>query len=231
VLLASARNLKWRPIPVRPEYAFLVMIWLTLAPVTFFLVARLTPNSVFATRYLLFTVPAFSLVIGWAAAGLERPAWRFTLLLAMFAAVVLHPGTLIYVFRDGPGSWRAPLEQIARASPDGAAPVFIASGMASLGGLDWQEQHHPATSSMYAPLTAYPIANRTVPLPFQFSPRAQEFIHSKMQGDLHQARQLFLLASSDSPLSEWMSRYLQQLGYTAESHEFNAYVVVEFRRP
>jgi hypothetical protein len=231
VLLVSARKLKWRPIRVRPEYVFLVLTWLTLAPVTFFLIASLTENSVFATRYLLFTLPAGILVIAWAVAGVERRDWRFMLLFAMFAGVVLHPGMLMQVFREGPASWRPPLEQIARSSPDGTAPVFMASGMASLGRLDWQEQRDPATSSMFAPLMAYPIANRTIPLPYQFSPRAQEFIRARMQGELRQERRLFLLAASDSPLSPWMSRYLQDLGYKAESTNFNDYVVVEFRRP
>jgi hypothetical protein len=230
VLLVSARNLKWRPLPVRPEYVFLALTWLTLAPAIFFLIARLTENSVFATRYLLFTLPPFILVIAWAVAGLERRDWGFMLLFAMFAAVVLHPGMLMQAFRDGPGSWRPALEQIARSSPDGAAPVFMASGMASLGGLNWQEQHDPATSSMFAPLTAYPISNRTIPLPYQFSARVQEFIHAKMQGELRGERRIFLLAASDSQLSPWMSRDLEQLGYSAESRDFNEYVVVEFRR-
>jgi hypothetical protein len=230
MLLASARNLKWRPAPVRPEFAFLVLTWLTLAPITFFLVSRLTENSIFAARYLLFTLPAFSLVIAWAAAGLERQEWRLTLLVAMFAASVLHPGVLMRTFQESPASWRPPLEQIAHASPNEAAPVFVASGMANSGGLDWKE-HNPATSSLYSPLTAYPIVNRTIPLPYQFSPEVQDFIRVKLQSELSKEPRLWLLAASDSQLASWMSNYLKQLGYRAESRNFKDFVVIDFRLP
>ena len=91
LLLASARQLKWRrPVPVRSEHAFLVLIWLALAPIAFFLVARVTENSIFAARYLLFTLPAFALLIAWAAAALERQEWRRTLLVAIFAISMPH---------------------------------------------------------------------------------------------------------------------------------------------
>jgi hypothetical protein len=229
LLLVSARNLKWRPVPVRPECAFLVLTWLTLAPVSFFLVARFTENSIFAARYLLFTLPAFSLVIAWAVAGLERREWRMMLLVALFAASVLHPGMLMRAFRESPASWRPPLEQIAH-SQSRLAPLFVASGMANSGGLDWKE-YDPATSSLYSPLTAYPIANRTIPLPYQFSPDVQEFIQAKLQNELSKEPQVLLLAASDSELAHWMSGYLTQLGYRTETRNFNDFVVVEFRRP
>lgn len=230
MLLASARNMKWRPLPMRPEHAFLVLTWLTLAPVSFFVVARFTENSIFAARYLLFTVPAFSLVIAWAAAGLERQEGRLTLLVALFAASILHPGMLMRTFRESPASWRPPLEQIAHASQTHPAPLFIASGMANSGGLRWKECD-PATSSLYSPLTAYPIANRTIPLPYQFFPGVQEYIRGKMQAELSQEPELLLLAASDSELARWMSGYLKQLGYRPETHNFNDFVVVDFRRP
>jgi hypothetical protein len=230
MLLATARHLKWRSVPVRPEYAFMVFTWLTLAPVSFFLVARFTENSIFAARYLLFTLPAAILVIAWAAAGLERQEWRLTILVALFAASILHPGMLMTVFRESAASWRPPLEHISRSSSNRPAPLFVASGMANSSGLDWKE-YDPATSSLYAPLTAYPITNRTIPLPYQFSAEVRDFIRVKLQKELSKEPRLLLLAASDSELAPWMSGYLQQLGYQTETHNFNDFVVVEFRRP
>ena len=230
MLLVSVRGLKWRSVPVRPEYAFLVLTWLTVAPVSFFLVARFTENSIFAARYLLFTLPAFSLVIAWAVAGLERQEWRQTLLVALFAASVLHPGMLMRAFRESPASWRPPLAQIANASQNRPAPLFVSSGMANSGGLDWKG-YNPATSSLYAPLTAYPIANRTIPLPYQFSPEVQDFIRVELHSELSQEPRILLLAASDSELAPWMSSYLKQLGYHAETLSFNDFVVVDFQRP
>ena len=137
---------------------------------------------------------------------------------------------MIRAFHESSASWRPPLQYIAHVSPAGAAPVFIASGMANSGGLNWQE-HNPATSSLYAPLTAYPLANRTIPLPYQFSPTVQNFISTQLTTGLRSEPRLFLLAATDSQLVSWMSAHLQTLGYHADKHTFNDYVVVDFRRP
>jgi hypothetical protein len=230
MLLASARNLRWRPAPVRAEHVFLTFIWLLVAPAAFFAASTFTNSSVFSARYLLFTLPAFLLILAWAAAGLERQNWRQTWLIAIFAACVLHPAMLMYVFHESPSSWRPPLKAIAQASVNEAAPVFVASGMANSGGLNWQE-HDPASSSLYAALTAYPIPNRTLPLPFQFSQAVQDFVRAKFAGGMSAERHVWLLAESDSPLASWMSGYLAQLGYRAETRDFNKFVVVEYRRP
>ena len=61
----SARNPRWTLTPLRPEFVGLLAIWMTLAPVIFFLVSRWTQQSVFTARYLLFTLPAFVLFLVW----------------------------------------------------------------------------------------------------------------------------------------------------------------------
>ena len=94
LLWISARKLRWQPARMRPEFVLLLATWATLAPVIFFLAARLTDNSVFASRYLLFTLPAAVLFIVWVISGFERPEWRFLILLAIFAGTVLHPGSV-----------------------------------------------------------------------------------------------------------------------------------------
>jgi hypothetical protein len=230
LLIASARKLKWRPAPVRPEVAFLVLAWLLAAPVLFFFVARLTPHSVFNSRYLLFTLPAFSLLLMWFVNGLDQQPWRMTVAVAMFGASVMHPGMLLYSFREGPMSWRPPLVEIAKASPAGkAAPVFVESGMANSGGLNWQE-HDPATSPLYAALLAYPLANRSIPLPYQFSQQAQDFIERKIQSDLASEPRFWLVAASGSPQAAWMIDHLRKQGFESLSTAFNDFVVVDFRR-
>lgn len=230
VLIASARRLKWRATPVRPELAFLVLTWLLAGPVLFFATARLTEHSVFNSRYLLFTLPAFSLLIVWAVSGLEQQGWRMTIAVAMFGASILHPGMLLYSFREGPMSWRPPLQQIVReSSRENPAPVFVESGLAHSGGLNWQ-QHDPATSPLYAALLAYPLANRTIPLPYQFSPSAQDFVRERLGGELSAQPRLWLVAGADSPQATWMIEYLKGLGYQAETGNFNHFVVVDFRR-
>lgn len=228
LLIASARGLKWNRPQLRSEHAFLVFTWLLAAPVLFFIVARLTPHSIFNSRYLLFTLPAFSLLLMWFVNGLERQPWRMTMTVAMFGASVMHPGMLLYSFREGPMSWRPPLQQVAAASSK-SAPVFVESGMANSGGLNWQE-HDPATSPLYAALLAYPLPNRTIPLPYQFSEQAQSFIERKIQVDFASESRLWLVASSSSPQAAWMIDYLKKQGFQSESMNFNDFVVVDFRR-
>ena len=225
LLMVSAKNPRWRPVPLQPEFMLLLSIWMTLAPMIFFVAARVTGQSVFASRYLLFTLPAAVLVIVWIISGFERPEWRFLILLAIFAGTVLHPGSLMLAFRESASSWREPLRWIAtRSRAD--APVFMTSGVVDSSWLDWKTQD-PRSSGLYAPLTAYPIPNRAIGLPFLFGEPVQEFMR---QTDFSTSRNFFLVAAADSPLGDWMSGYLKTLGFHAQIQPINDYVVIQYSR-
>jgi hypothetical protein len=230
LLMLSVRNVRWRPARLEAESVFLLSFWLLLAPAAFFLVSRFTDISVFAARYMLFTVPATVLILTWLMCGLPRPPWRMTVLLAVFAATVLHPGALLYVFHPASNSWREPLQSIARQSRQDRAPVFVTSGIADSNGLDWQHMD-PRTGWLYAALTTYPIPNRLLPLPYRFSEDAQKFVRSTMQKDLRGIDHLFLLAASDSPIGDWMSSYLNKQGFSNNETEWGDFAVIEYRRP
>ena len=226
LLWISARNPRWRPAPLQPEFVLLLATWVMLAPVIFFLAARLTGQSVFASRYLLFTLPAPVLFIVWIICGFQRQEWRFLILLAIFAGTVLHPGSLMLAFRESASSWREPLRWIA-ASPGGEPPpVFVTSGVADSSWLNWKIQD-PSTSGLYAPLTAYPIPNRAIGLPFLFGEPVQEFIR---QTDFSAYKRFFLVAAADSPLGAWMSNHLEKLGFRAQIQPINDYVVIQYSR-
>ena len=224
LLLVSGRNLKWRRTPLRPEFVFLIAAWTVAAPVVFFLVARFTSNSIFASRYLLFVVPAPVLAIVWLISGLERKEWRMLILLAILAGTVLHPGNLVQIFRDSPTSWREPLRLIAAETKGDPAPVFVESGVVQSVAANWRE-HDPATSPLFAALTAYPIRNRTVPLPYQFGEDVESFIRKTSL-----PQRFFLLAASDSPTAPWMSTYAEQQGFRVKSQDVGDFVVVQFQR-
>jgi hypothetical protein len=229
LLLVSARNPRWRPAPLQPELVLLLATWATMAPVIFFLAARLTGQSIFASRYLLFTLPAAVLFIVWIISGFERPEWRFLILLAIFAGTVLHPGSLLLAFRESASSWREPLRLIASRSEGQLPPVFVASGIVESGALRWTEAD-PADSRLFAALTAYPIGNRTIPLPYQFSDQVKNFIRDRHLANFKTGERCFLLAATDSELVTWMSSYMQQIGFHAEAHPVNDFVVMEFSR-
>jgi hypothetical protein len=229
LLFVSARNPRWQRTRLRPEFVFLIATWMTLGPIAFFAVAHLTQQSVFATRYLLFTFPAFVLFVVWVISGLERPDWRFLILMAIFAGTVLHPGNLLVIFRDSPASWREPLRLIASQSEREAPPVFVASGLVESGSLRWTEAD-PAASRLFAALTAYPLRNRTIPLPYQFDEHVKNFIRENRLADYKTGQRCFLLAASGSELESWMLSYMAQIGFHAVAHPLNDFVVIQFRR-
>lgn len=229
LLLVSAKNPSWRQAPLQPELVLLLAVWMTLAPVIFFLVARLTGQSVFASRYLLFTLPAFVLFIVWIVCGFERQEWRFLILLAIFAGTVLHPGSLLLAFRESASSWREPLRWVAARSAGEAPPVFVTSGVVDSSWLNWKTQD-PSSSGLYAPLTAYPIPNRAIGLPFLFGEPVQEFICQTDFSTYKPGQRLFLVAAADSPLGDWMSSHLEKLGFRAQIQPINDYVVIQYSR-
>ncbi len=229
LLLVSARNPRWRPAPLQTELVLLLATWVTLAPLIFFLVARLTGQSVFSSRYLLFTLPAFVLFIVWMISGFERQEWRFLILLAIFAGTVLHPGSLMLAFRESAASWREPLRWVAARSGREAPPVFVTSGVADSSWLNWKIQD-PISSGLYAALTAYPIPNRAIGLPFLFGEPVQEFIRQTDFSTYKPGQRFFLVAAADSPLGAWMSSHLEKLGFRAQIQPINDYVVIQYSR-
>jgi hypothetical protein len=107
-----------------------------------------------------------------------------------------------------------------------AATVFVVAGFADSTWLDWKVQD-PHTSGLYAPLTAYPIPNRAIGLPFFFGEPVQKFIR---ETDFSTSEHFFLVVAADSPLGDWMSNHLKTLGFRAQIHPINDYVVIHYSR-
>ncbi|MEO8049328.1 MAG: hypothetical protein ABI833_02840, partial [Acidobacteriota bacterium] len=224
LLMVPMRKLKWSPISIPAPVAWTLAVWLLVAPTLFFLVSRFTPSTMFASRYLLFTLPASVLIIAWAVCGIANLQARTIFMLAIFAGNVLHPAMLLSAFRESPGSWREPLRLLAQKPP--SAPVFLASGFAGFG--DWRAKE-PKTSRLFAPLAAYPIANPVIPLPYEFFPDVECFIEGKME-ILSDQPVIFLLAESDSGLGPWMTKQMEIRGYRARQENVNDFIVIEYSR-
>jgi hypothetical protein len=195
-----------------------------VAPTLFFLVSRITPNTLFTSRYLLFTLPAIVLVIAWAVCGIANVRARTIFMLAIFAANVLHPGMLVSAFRESPASWREPLAVLAQKPSN--APVFVTSGFAHAVYGNWQTED-AKSSPFFAPLTAYPIANPVIPLPYQFFPEIERFI-GKKTAELGEQPLVYLLAEFDSGAGPWMTKYMEGRGYRARTESVHHFVVIEF---
>jgi hypothetical protein len=226
LLLVPMRKLKWSPVRIPSPVACLLAAWLLVAPTLFFVVSRFTANTIFASRYLLFTLPAIVLIIAWAVCGIGTLRARTICMLAIFAANVLHPATLLSAFRESPLSWREPLGLLAQKPS--SAPVFVTSGFAHAEFGNWKTED-PKNSPLFAPLAAYPIANPVIPLPYQFFPDVERFIEEKT-AKLSAQPIVFLLTESDSGLTPWMTRHMESRGYRAHPESVNDFVIVEFSR-
>ncbi len=224
VLVAmQKRKTSWNPVHLPPASIALLATWLLLGPLAFFLAARLTPHALFSTRFQLWAGPAFLLLAAWTIVGLSTES-RKLMLLAFFAGTVLHPGNMMQSWRDSTTSWREPLQLVRDRSISEAPPVFVASGLVESGPIQWQTMS-PATHRLFAPLTAYPLRNPTIPLPYQFGQDVKAFIQNTPKH-----RQCFLLAAADSELGPWMKSYMEQQGYLTSVLPVNDYVVMHFQR-
>lgn len=223
LVVLQKRKTNWKRVHLRPESMTLLGTWLMLGPMVFFLAARLTPHAFFATRFQLWAGPAFLLLGAWIIAGLPIES-RKVMLLAFFAGTVLHPGTMMQSWQNSAASWREPLQMVRERSKNEAPQVFVASGLVESGPIQWQTLS-PATHRLFAPLSAYPLRNPTIPLPYQFGNDVKAFIQNTPID-----RQCFLLAAADSELGPWMKRYLEQRGFRADVVPVNDYVVMQFRR-
>ena len=226
LLVVPTRKLKWNPIRLPKPIAGLLVVWLIAAPTLFFLVSRLTPKTMFTSRYLLFTLPALVLMIAWAVSGIGNLQARTICMLAIFAANVLHPAMLMSGFRESPSSWREPLGLLAHTPSN--APVFAASGFAHAMFGNWKAEDSK-NSPLFAPLAAYPIANPVIPLPYQFFPDVERFIEEKT-AKLNGQPVIFLLSESDSDLAPWMTKHMEGRGYRARTEHVNDFTIVEFSR-
>jgi len=224
VLVAlQKQKTSWKPVHLNPGSITLLGAWLLLGPVVFFLAARLTPHAFFATRFQLWAGPAFLLLAVWVISGLSLESQKL-MMIAFFAGTVLHPGNMMQSWRNSPASWREPLQVVRDRSIHEAPQVFVASGLVESGPVLWQNMS-PATHRLFAPLTAYPLRNPTLPLPYQFSNDVKAFVRATPKD-----RQCFLLAAADSELGPWMKSYMEQEGFRASVVPVNDYVVMHFQR-
>ena len=224
VLVAlQKRKATWNPVHLPPESITLLGAWLLLGPIAFFTAARLTPHVFFSTRFQLWAGPAFLLLAAWMIAGLSIQS-RKLMLIAFFAGTVLHPGNMMQSWRNSANSWREPLQKVRDLSTSETPQVFVASGLVESGPMQWQTLS-PASHRLFAPLTAYPLRNPTIPLPYQFSDDVKTFVRNTPKN-----RQCFLVAATDSELGPWMKSYMEQQGFHASVLPVNDYVVMHFQR-
>lgn len=233
VAIALAFPGSWKPRFHWPSGSLpLTSIWLLAAPLVFFLLARFSRYDLFATRYLLFVTPAFFILLASAIAWIPAAHHRLLVLFAILAGTVLHPANLMLAYAGQPigqEDWRASMEAVRQYSGASSPPVFIRSGLAESNRLRWQEGARPDNYTLAA-LSAYPVTNPVLALPFDLTPEVEQFVRSKLDGELRNAPQILFVADSTVEVTPWFAAEMKARGYTERHTDRSSYTIASFER-
>jgi len=199
------------PLPRRPLE--LALFWLLAPALLLFIASRALHKTVLLDRYVLHVVGAQALIV----AALFRafhPMLARVGLLAVFLTIPVQHGLQSRAQPDSFSSWRRPLKAIAEVDPAASAPVFVQSGHPPSNAIDWQ--HGIANHTFfYSPLAAYPIANRTYPLPYRLDDEMRAYVRRLADGELANAPLILLAGLPKHPTIEWFREFFEARGYAS----------------
>ncbi len=227
VAALSPRSFRFRW-ELRSDWTFMLFAWLLLGPVLFFVAARVTTLPIFLPRYLLFAAPPFFMLLANGIRSVITARGRLLVLTAVLFGTVLHPAKLIETAGGPEDSWQAPLR--ALASESATTPVLMRSGFTESNFLDWRREPRNSTY-LFAPLTAYPVKQRVVPLPFHLTRDAEAYVVESLAGPLGREPRVALVAQKNADMVRWMRSEFERRGYRVHLREFGGYAVVIFERP
>jgi hypothetical protein len=116
--------------------------------------------------------------------------------------------------------------QIVRSEP--GAPVVFPSLLQESLFYDWRAGNRPE-SYLFAPLVAYPIPNRVVPLPVRPTDEAKAYIDHALQTDLAAAQEV-LFVDKDDRWAQWIVERMGRAGFRSEVRPAGNFNVLAFRR-
>jgi len=215
---------KWFKDKVRlsPDDAVLLLTWLLLGPVIVFATARITGYTIFTQRYLIYALlPAF-LLMAWALRQVNNERARF----AVLAALSLN--AFVYVFTIGEPEWRTPLSATQTlVSPD--TPLLLQSGFVESANLDLRGEPKQ-TSYLFAPLTAYPVPNHVIPVPYALTAASERLVTQQVEHEAAQHRQFALLSEDGTNVTEVLQGWFEKQGYRASVQHIAGFTLVIFER-
>ena len=225
LLLALYTRSVGRPGAIPPASVFLIVSWAFLGTAVFFAAVHVTGASLFASRYLLFEMPGFALLVAWLGTSLRDRKSVTIFCLAIFSASALNVPNLIQLWQGSAREWRTPLA-IARQAD---APTFVSSGLVESNSEDWQ-RGTAGDSYLFAPLSAYPLREPILPLPYFLNGAGTANVRAALNEPLGDARRLVLLSRSGGDAAPWFEHELSSRGYRAKTLYDRELVVVEFDR-
>jgi hypothetical protein len=212
---------QWVPLPARDD-VILLGTWMLLGPILIFVLARISSYMLFATRYLIYALPPFFVLLAWGVRQLTAERARITVVFAIALSAAL------YVPQLRMNEWRTPLASIASVAGENT-PVLLRSGVVQSAVLDWKSEPQP-DSYLFAALTAYPVPNEIIPVPFFVNRDAELYLEQEIQRRAALHERFCLIAEPNSDVLDTLPRWFERQGYSAQTHEAGGFLLTVFER-
>jgi hypothetical protein len=225
LVVALDRNPFRSPNPMNRANLIILLCWAFVGPAAFFVATWMTSRNIFTSRYLLFALPGFALLVAWFGSALREQRASIMVAIGIFSACVLNPLGLLQIFQGSPNEWSRPLA-IARAE---SAPAFITSGLVESTVGDWQHGLAPE-NHFFGPLLAYPSPEMVLPLPYFLTESAYASVRHSLNTDLSNESRIMLVTRSDGDALPWFNTELASRRFRATTLYSRSMVVVRFDR-
>ncbi len=214
-----------------PAAVMMMALW-CLGPLLFFMVSSLTPIQVFVDRYLSYSGLALVLLLTYA--GYSIFGARTGAIWALMTVLLGSGVVLIREVQSGPGDHElGPFMRVIRDESAGSAkalpPVMFQSSLVESNFYDWKSGERSPQSYLFAPFTAYPIANRLVPLPFRVTPEVEDYLGAELKTDLKDQAKVILITHDAIRITSFADRFAEA-GFRSRALHLNDYWVMVFER-
>lgn len=200
----------------------LLSLWMLLGPTLIFAAARVTGYPLFTQRYLIYgLLPAF-VFIAWALRQVNNERARFAVLVA------LSLNAFLYVFTVGEPDWRTPLEAVRKVvSSD--TPLLVQSGFAQSTNIDLRGEPNDS-SYLFAPLTAYPVQNQVIPVPYAFTAGSERSVTQAVEEQASRCRRFGLLTMDGTNVEAVLGDWFKAKGYRSTTYHLSGFTLVTFEK-
>lgn len=209
-------------LPERDDLALLA-VWLLLGPVLVFIAVRMTGYALFSTRYLIYALFPFFVLVAISIRQIGNESAR----LAVLFAIALNAGIHVPMIRQA--EWRTPLE-VAQRLAGRETPLLIRSSFVDSASADLRDEPKPS-SYLFAPLIAYPVANDVIPVPFFTNDAAAQLLERQIQQRASMHRRFCLVAEDGSDVLGLLPSWFRNNGYQTSVHNVGSFTIMIFDRP
>ena len=211
-----------RPSWLAVDDATLLFMWMLLGPAIVFTTARITGYVIFTQRYLIYALLPCFVFIAWALRQVNNEPARLAVLLG------LSLNAFVYIFTLRQPEWRTPLEAAATmAGPE--TPLLVQSGFAESFGIDLRGE--PKNSSyLFAPLTAYPVPNRVIPVPINLTADSRRLVIDAVEQQASSHRKFGLLTIDGTNAETILSSWFQAKGYRPTTYRISGFTLITFEQ-